>query len=88
MFRPNVYSRSDVAVTVSEKLSYGRRISLPLLIKDISQELELHVGVVAPALYHILWLEKLETDLHSLIFIDGAPVPKTLVWLPAKEVNS
>jgi len=88
MFRPNVYSSSDVAVTVCEKLSYGRRISLPLLIKDISQELELPVGVVAPALYHMLWLGKLETDLHSLIFLDGAPLPKTLVWLTEKEVNS
>ena len=88
MFRPNVYSRLDLAVTVREKLNNGRRLSLPLLIKDISQELELPVGVVAPGLYHMLWHGKLETDLHSLIFIDGAPLPKTLVWLPVKEVNS
>jgi hypothetical protein len=88
MFRPNVYSRSDLAARVREKLSNGRRISLPFLIKDLCQELELPVGVVAPGLYHMLWHGKLETDLHSLIFLDGAPLPQTLVWLPVKEVSS
>lgn len=88
MFRPNVYSRSDVAARVREKLSNGRRISLSLLIQEISQQLALPVGVVAPGLYHMLWHGKLKIDLHSLIFLDGAPLPKVLVWLPVKEVSS
>src|SRR5712692_3677976 len=69
MFRPNVYSRSEVALAVLEKLNNGRRLSLPVLIKVISRELELPFGVVAPVLYHMLWHGKIETDLHSLIFI-------------------
>ena len=88
MFRPKVYSRSDVATRVCEKLSDGKRISLTILIQEITQELELPVGVVAPGLYHMLWHGKLEIDFHSLIFLDGAPLPKALVWLPVKEVSS
>jgi hypothetical protein len=88
MFRPNVYSRLDVATRVCEKLSDGKRKSLPILIQEITQQLELPVGVVAPGLYHMLWHGKLEIDFHSLIFLDGAPLPKALVWLPVKEVSS
>ena len=85
MFRPTVYYRSDVAVAVCEKLSDGKRLSLPRLIHEISQELKLPVGVVSPGLYHLLWYGKIETDLRSLIFIDGAPLSRTLVWLPVQE---
>lgn len=85
MFRPTVYFRSDVFVAVHEKLSNGRRLSLPLLIKEISQDLGLPVGVVSPGLYHLLWLGRIETDLRSLIFIDGAPLSHALVWLSVQE---
>ncbi len=85
MFRPTVYYRSDVAVAVHKKLSDGKRLSLPRLIHEISQELGLPVGVVSPGLYHLLWYGKIETDLRSLIFIDGAPLSRTLVWLPVQE---
>lgn len=85
MFRPTIYFRSDVVVAVREKLSNGRRIPLPRLIQEISQELGLPVGVVSPGLYHLLWHGKIETDLRSLIFIDGAPLSRALVWLPAQE---
>ena len=85
MFRPTVYFRPDVVVAAREKLSNGRRLSLPLLIQEISQELGLPVGVVAPGLYHMLWHGKIETDLRSLIFIDGAPLSRVLVWLPVQE---
>ncbi len=85
MFRPSIYSRPDVAVAVREKLSNGRRIPLPRLIQEISQELGLPVGVVSPGLYYLLWHGKVETDLRSLIFIDGAPLSRALVWLPVQE---
>ncbi len=85
MFRPTVYYRSDVALAALEKLSNGKRLSLLRLIQDISQELGLPVGVVSPGLYHLLWYGKIETDLRSLLFIDGAPLSRTLVWLPVQE---
>ncbi len=85
MFRPTVYYRSDVTVAVREKLGDGKRLSLPRLIQEISQELGLPVGVVSPGLYHLLWYGKIETDLRSLLFIDGAPLSRTLVWLPVQE---
>jgi len=85
MFRPTVYYRSDVTVAAREKLSNGKRLSLPRLIQEISQELGLPVGVVSPGLYHLLWHGKIETDLRSLLFIDGAPLSRTLVWLPVQE---
>ncbi len=85
MFRPTVYFRPDVVVAAREKLSNGRRVPLPRLIQEISQELELPVGVVSPGLYHLLWHGKIETDLRSLIFIDGAPLSRALVWLPVQE---
>jgi hypothetical protein len=85
MFRPTVYFCPDVVVAAREKLSNGRRLSLPLLIQEISQELGLPVGVVAPGLYHQLWHGKIETDLRSLIFIDGAPLSRAFVWLPVQE---
>ncbi len=85
MFRPTVYYRSDVAVAAREKLSNGRRLPLPRLIQEISQEQGLPVGVVSPGLYHLLWHGKIETDLRSLIFIDGAPLSRALVWLPVQE---
>ena len=85
MFRPTIYSRPDVAVVVREKLSNGRRIPLPRLIQEISQELGLPIGVVSPGLYYLLWHGKVETDLRSLIFIDGAPLSHALVWLPVQE---
>ncbi len=68
-----------------EKLGDGKRLSLPRLIQEISQELGLPVGVVSPGLYHLLWYGKIETDLRSLLFIDGAPLSRTLVWLPVQE---
>ena len=85
MFRPTVYYRSDVTVAVREKLGDGKRLSLPRLIQEISQELGLPVGVVSPGLYHLLWYGKIETDLRSLLFIDGAPLSRTLVRLPVQE---
>jgi TnsA-like endonuclease N terminal len=85
MFRPTVYYHSDVAAAVREKLSNGRRLSLPCLINEISQELGLPVGVVSPGLYHLLWHGKIETDLRLLIFIDGAPLSRSFVWLPMQE---
>ncbi len=85
MFRPTIYFRSDVAAALHEKLSNGTRLSLPLLIQEISQERGLPVGVVSPGLYHLLWHGKIETDLCSLIFIDGAPLSRTLIWLPVQE---
>ncbi len=83
MFRPTVYFRSDVVTEVKEKLSNGKRLSLPLVIKDISQKLKLSSGVISPSLYHLMWHGKIETNLRLLIFIDGAPLPRTLVWLPS-----
>src|SRR6266851_6458286 len=85
MFRPTVYFRSDVGVAAREKLSNGRHLLLPRLIQEISQELGLPVGVVSPGLYHLLWHGKIEADLRSLIFIDGAPLSRALVWLPVQE---
>jgi TnsA endonuclease-like protein len=85
MFRPTVYYRSDVAVAALEKLGDGKRLSLPRLIQEISKELGLPVGIVSPGLYHLLWYGKIETDLSSLLFIDGAPLSRTLVWLPVQE---
>ncbi len=85
MFRPTVYFRSDVGVAAREKLSNGRHLPLPRLIQEISQELGLPVGVVSPGLYHLLWHGKIEADLRSLIFIDGAPLSHALVWLPVQE---
>ena len=85
MFRPTVYFRSDVGVAAREKLSNGRHLPLPRLIQEISQELGLPVGVVSPGLYHLLWHGKIEADLRSLIFIDGAPLSRALVWLPVQE---
>lgn len=85
MFRPTIYFRSDIADAVQERLSNGRRLSLPLLIEEISQDLRLPIGKVSSGLYHLLWHERLETDLRLLIFIDGAPLPRTLVWLPTQE---
>ncbi len=85
MFRPTIYFRSDVAVAAYEKLRDGKRASLPRLIQEISQELGLPTGVVSPGLYHLLWHGKIETDLRSLIFVDGAPLPHALVWLPVRE---
>lgn len=85
MFRPKTYACADVALAVSEKLSNRKRVPLLLLIREISQELSLPVGVVSSSLYHLMWHRKVDTDLRTLIFVDGAPVPKTLVWLPVKE---
>lgn len=85
MFRPTFYFRSDIAIAVREKLDSGKRLLLPFLIKEISQDLELPIGVVSSGLYHLLWHGKIETDLRLLIFIDGAPLPQTSVWLPVKE---
>jgi hypothetical protein len=87
MFRPTVYSRSDIAAAVQEKLSNGMRLSLPILIKEISQDLLLPVGVVSPGLYHLMWHGKIQTDLRLLIFIDGASLPRTIVWLPVLGVE-
>lgn len=87
MFRPRTYARPDVALAASEKLSSGKRISLVLLMRDIAQELGLPPGVVSSSLYHLMWHRKIDTDLRTLIFVDGAPLPRTLVWLPMKEEN-
>lgn len=85
MFRPTYYSRPDVAIAVCGKLRNRGRVSLPRLIQEISQELGLPVGVVSPGLYHLLWYGKIETNLRLLIFINGAPLSRALVWLPAQE---
>jgi hypothetical protein len=82
MFRPNAYICADVTLEVSKKLRYGKRVLLLLLIRDISQELSLPIGVVSSSLYHLMWHGKVDTNLRSLIFVNGAPLPKTLVWLP------
>lgn len=85
MFRPKIYACRDVTLSVKHKLTSRTKAFLPSLIKDISQELELPIGVVSSSLYHLMWHGKIGTDLRSLIFIDGKPLPKTLVWLPVKE---
>ena len=85
MFRPTVYFRSDVTAAVHEKLRDGKREALPLLIKDLCEALGLPIGVVSPCLYHLMWHGKIETDLRSLIFLDGVPLSRTIVWLPKKE---
>lgn len=82
MFRPRVYARSDIEAAVREKLVNGERLSLSLLIKDITHELQLPSGVVAPCLYHLLWHRKIHTDFSSLIFLDSIVLPQTLVWIP------
>src|SRR5260370_36901256 len=53
MFRPTVYYRSDVALAALEKLGDGKRLSLPRLIQEISQELGLPVCLVSPGLCHL-----------------------------------
>jgi hypothetical protein len=84
-FRPAVYACREVALATAEKLSNGKRSLLTKLIKDFSQELGLPIGMVSSGLYHLMWHGKIATDLCSLIFVDGAPLPRTLVWLPVKE---
>lgn len=79
------YACPEVTLGTAEKLSNGKRVLLPIVIKDFSQELDLPIGVVSSGLYHLMWHGKLCTDLRSLIFVDGAPLPRTLVWLPVKE---
>ncbi len=84
-FRPTAYACPEVALAATEKLGNGKRVLLPILIKDLSQELSLPIGVVSSGLYHLMWHGKLCVDLRSLIFVDGAPLSGTLVWLPVKE---
>src|SRR5947207_3152941 len=84
-YRPRVYTNKDVALAVHEKLSGGRRMLLHLLMNEISQDLNLPAATVSGAIYHLMWHGKLDTDLRSLIFIDGVPTTRTCVWLP-KEV--
>lgn len=84
-FRPAVYACREVALAAAEKLSDGKRSVLTKLITDCSQELGLPIGMVSSGLYHLMWHGKIAADLCSLIFVDGAPLPRTLVWLPLKE---
>lgn len=85
IFRPRTYARPDVALAASEKLGSRKRILLVLLMQEIAQELGLPLGVVSSSLYHLMWHGKIDADFRTLIFVDGAPLPKTLVWLPMQE---
>ena len=74
-FRPTAYAHSQVTLACVEKLGNGKRKVLPALIMEVSQELGLPVGVVSSGLYHLMWHGNIATNLCSLIFVDGAPLP-------------
>lgn len=84
-FRPTAYACPEATLANAEQLSNGKRVLLSILIKGFSQELSLPIGVVSSGLYHLMWHGKIATDLRSLIFVDGVPLPRTLVWIPVKE---
>jgi hypothetical protein len=58
------------------------------LLAEMADELALPKSHVATALGHMLWHGQLHTNLQQLLFVDGRPSIKTLVWLPRlKEEN-
>jgi len=80
-YRPRAYADRAMADQLFEQLTDGVPIRLDALVGQVADRLHLSTPDVVSALCHLVWHDDLEVDLGHLLFIDGAPVPHTLVRL-------
>ncbi len=83
-FRPTAYANRIVAFAAEIRLG-NKQVGLRAAASEIAQELLLSPACVTAALCNLLWHEDLLTDLSQLIFLDGIPHPRALVWQPSRE---
>lgn len=84
-YRPPVYAHQAVVQTVFEQLEPNQTVAFRMLVKQVSQTLNLAEGQVTGAVCYLLWHGQLMTDLDQLLFDQGGIVPGVQVWIGAKE---
>lgn len=83
-YRLRAYAVPPIIAAIQEYLAQHAPIPLQACLQHVAQQLDKPAPTVFQALGHLLWLGSLETDLRTLLFIDGTFNPKALVWLPKK----
>lgn len=78
-YRPRAYANHAVADLIFERIAREAPIRLDALVGYVADRFHLPTPDVVSALCHLLWHGDLDVDLGRLLFIDGAPVPQTLV---------
>lgn len=84
-FRPKVYFYPSVAEKVTQQLKGGKRVLLRVLIHDLAELFQQPNYKISGALCHLLWHGVLAADFKQLMFLDGLPMPRTLVWLAEEQ---
>lgn len=83
-YRLRAYAQPSIIAAIQEYLAQHAAVPLHNCLQHVAQWLEKPAPTVFQTLCHLLWLGLLDTDLRTLLFIDGTFNPKALVWLPKK----
>lgn len=83
-YRLRAYAEPLIIAAIQEYLLQHASVPLHICLQYVAQCLETPAPTVFETLCHLLWLGSLETDLRTLLFIDGAFNPKAIVWLSKK----
>lgn len=87
-YRPSAYAQSAVTQATLVYLSNGRPLTIHQLACQLVAELGLSQTIILSSLYHLLWHNYLETDLHQAIFVQGLPAAHVIVRLASEGVVS
>jgi len=80
LYRPTAYFQDGIRQAAYERLELFQFAELRGLAATIVADLHLSTRQVLASLCHLLWHGQLNTDLQTLMFVDGEVVPGTQVW--------
>lgn len=71
-YRPEVYGHEGITEAVKRYLMKHQPVLWSVLMQELSQETDFSVPKITTALLHLLWHDRLATDLHRSLWRNGS----------------
>lgn len=84
-YRPSAYAPQATVQAVLGSLAEAQPATVDEIARRLNRDAALLPASLLSTIYHLLWHGCLETDLHRLLFVQGAVAPRVTLWLAPEE---
>lgn len=84
-YRPSAYAPQATVQAVLGSLAEAQRATVDEIARRLNRDTALPSASLLSTIYHLLWHGRVETDLHRLLFVQGAVAPHATLWLAPEE---
>lgn len=79
-YRPEVYADDEIIKEVYDQLQSQGEMGMADLIESVAEKLSINKPQVCSTLLHLLWHNKVQTNLQVLLFIEASPNKQARIW--------